>query len=80
MTLSLAMSAPEADKFMELERAKRIALDCARSVLGTTGGRCKNPYIVACRKDAFGVSDVIVQSSIVSGSEIGPLVRAQSLE
>jgi hypothetical protein len=33
------MSAPEVDRFMELERAKRIALDCARSVLGTTGGR-----------------------------------------
>ena len=38
-TLSLAMSATEEDKFMELERAKRIALDCARAVLGTTGGR-----------------------------------------
>jgi hypothetical protein len=40
-TLSLAMSAPEEDKFMELpvERANRVALDCARSVLGTTGGR-----------------------------------------
>jgi hypothetical protein len=38
-----------------------------------------NPYI-ACRKDAFGVSDVITQSSIVPGSEIGPLVTAQSLK
>ncbi len=28
--------------------------------------QCLNPYI-ACRKDAFGVSDVIVQSSIVTG-------------
>jgi hypothetical protein len=40
---------------------------------------CLNPYI-ACRKDAFGVSDVIVQSSIVTGSEIGQLVTAQSLK
>jgi hypothetical protein len=36
-TRSLAMSAAEVDKFMELERAKRIALDCARSVLDITG-------------------------------------------
>jgi hypothetical protein len=28
------------------------------------------PY-VACRNDAFGVSDVIMQSSIVIGLEIG---------
>ncbi len=39
---------------------------------------CLNPY-VACRKDAVGVSSVIVQSSIVTGSEIGPLVTARSL-
>jgi hypothetical protein len=32
---------------------------------------------LACRKD--GVSDVIMQSSIVTGSEIGPLFTAQSL-
>jgi hypothetical protein len=32
VTRSLAMSAAEADKFMELERSKQIALDCARSV------------------------------------------------
>ncbi len=38
---------------------------------------CLNPYI-ACRKDAFVVSDVIMQSSIVTGSEIGALVTAQS--
>ncbi len=38
---------------------------------------CLNQFI-ACSKDAFGVSDVIVQSSI--GSEIGPLVTAQSLK
>ncbi len=38
---------------------------------------CLNPY-VACRKDAVGVSNVIVQS-IVTGSEIGPLVTARSL-
>ena len=38
VTHSLAMSAPELDCFMELERVKRIALDCARTVLGTTGG------------------------------------------
>jgi hypothetical protein len=31
------------------------------------GAGCLNPYI-ACRKDAFDVSDVIVQSSIVTGS------------
>ena len=38
VTRSLALSAEEADCFMELERTKRIALECARSVLGTTGG------------------------------------------
>jgi hypothetical protein len=42
------------------------------------GAGCLNPY-VDCRKDAVGVSDVIVQSSIVTGSEIGPLVTARSL-
>ena len=31
---------------------------------------CLNPY-VACRKDAVGVSNVTMQSSIVTGSEIG---------
>ncbi len=42
---------------------------------------CLNPYI-ACRKDAVGVSDVSMQSSIqlVTGLEIGPLVTAQSLK
>ena len=35
---SLTQSAPEADPFLELERTKRIMLDCARAVLGTTGG------------------------------------------
>jgi ribonuclease HI len=39
VTRSLAVSAPAVDKFTELESVKRIALDCARSVLGTTGGR-----------------------------------------
>jgi hypothetical protein len=48
-----------------------------RSGLGQD--KCLNPYI-ACRKDAVGVSDVIMQSSIVTGSEIGPLVTAQSLK
>ena len=38
VTRSLALSAPETDRFEELERVKRIALDCARTVLGTTGG------------------------------------------
>jgi hypothetical protein len=33
------------------------------------GVLCLNPYI-ACRKDAFGVSEVIMQSSIVTGSDI----------
>jgi hypothetical protein len=33
---------------------------------------CVNPYImIACRKDAFGVSDVIIQLSVITGSEIG---------
>jgi hypothetical protein len=38
---SLTLSAPEADQFLELDRAKRIALDCAREVLGitVTGGK-----------------------------------------
>ena len=36
---SLTLSAPEADQFLELDRAKRIALDCAREVLGITGGK-----------------------------------------
>ncbi len=40
---------------------------------------CLNPYI-ACRKNAFGVSDVIVQSSIVTGSEVSSLATAQSLK
>jgi hypothetical protein len=31
---SLSLSAEEANIFRELERVKRIALDCARSVLG----------------------------------------------
>ncbi len=44
----------------------------------TVQGLCLNPYI-ACRKDAFGVSDVIVQSSIVTGLVIGTLVTVQSL-
>ena len=35
---SLSLSAEEANIFRELERVKRIALDCARSVLGTSGG------------------------------------------
>ena len=39
---------------------------------------CLNPY-VACRKDAVGVSNVTMQSSIVTGSEIGPPVTALSL-
>ena len=39
---------------------------------------CLNPYI-ACRKDAFGVSGVIMQLSIVTESEIGALVTARSL-
>ncbi len=32
------LSAPEADQFLELDRAKRIALDCAREVLWITVG------------------------------------------
>ncbi len=40
---------------------------------------CLNPYI-ACRKDAVGVSDVIMKSSIVTGSEIGTLVTARPLK
>ena len=39
VTRSLDLSAPEPDKFTELERIQRIALDCARSVLGMTGGK-----------------------------------------
>ena len=39
VTRSLSMTVPEEDRFAELERMKRIALDCARTVLGTTGGR-----------------------------------------
>ena len=42
VTQSLSMSAPEAseeDRFAELDRIKRVALDCARTLLGTTGGR-----------------------------------------
>jgi hypothetical protein len=36
--LSLNLSAPQADPFLELDQAKRIALDCARKVLGISGG------------------------------------------
>ncbi len=36
---SLALLATEPDCFQELERVKQIALDCARTVLGTTGGK-----------------------------------------
>jgi hypothetical protein len=36
---SLTLSAPEADQLVELERTKRIMLDCARAVLGLAGGR-----------------------------------------
>ena len=39
VTQSLARSAPEVDPFRELERIKESALECARAVLGTTGGR-----------------------------------------
>ena len=39
VTQSLALSAPEEDPFLELDRAKRVALDCAREVLGVTGGK-----------------------------------------
>ena len=42
VTQSLSMSAreaPDGDRFAELEKIKRVALDCARTVLGTTGGR-----------------------------------------
>ncbi len=39
MKRSLALLAPEPDQFKELERVKQIALDCARTVLGTTGGK-----------------------------------------
>ena len=39
VTRSLTLSAPEADQFLELDRAKGIALDCAREVLGITGGK-----------------------------------------
>ena len=37
--LSLPDSARELDPFLEWERVKRIALNCARAVLGTSGGR-----------------------------------------
>ena len=36
---SLVLLTPEPDQFKELERVKQIALDCARTVLGTTGGK-----------------------------------------
>ena len=39
VTRSLDLTAPELDKFTELERVKLVALDCARSVLGMTGGK-----------------------------------------
>ena len=39
VTRSLALSAPEEDQFLELDRAKRVALDCAREVLGVKGGK-----------------------------------------
>jgi hypothetical protein len=37
--LSIQVTAPEGGRFAELERIKRVALDCARTILGTTGGR-----------------------------------------
>ena len=37
--LSQPDSASESDSFREWERVKRIALDCAKAVFGTTGGR-----------------------------------------
>jgi hypothetical protein len=40
--------------------------------------QCLNPYL-ACRKDAVGVSNIMMQSSIVTGSEIGPLVTVLEL-
>ena len=39
VTQSLALSPPDGDPFLELDRAKRVALDCAREVLGVTGGK-----------------------------------------
>jgi hypothetical protein len=33
---SLTLSAQEADSFLELDRFKKIAIDCALAVLGTT--------------------------------------------
>jgi len=42
VTHSLSVPAPEVpegDRFAELERIKRVALDCARTLLGTTGGQ-----------------------------------------
>ncbi len=53
-------------------------MDCAKYWVVSRHTASLNPYI-ACRKDKFGVSDVIMQSSIVTGSEIGPLVRLNLL-
>ena len=39
VTRSLALVPPEADSFSELDRSKKIAIDCAREVLGVTGGK-----------------------------------------
>jgi hypothetical protein len=36
---SLTLLAPEADKVLELDRYKKVALDCAREVLGITGDK-----------------------------------------
>jgi hypothetical protein len=39
VTRSLALKALEVDRFVELDRSKTIAIDCAREVLGITGGK-----------------------------------------
>ena len=37
--VSGALGPPMENRFLELEVTKRVALDCARAMLGTTGGR-----------------------------------------
>jgi hypothetical protein len=39
VTQLLALTAQEEDRFLELDRSKKIEIDCAQEVLGVTGGK-----------------------------------------
>jgi hypothetical protein len=46
---TLSQTVQKLDRFLELERTKRSALDCARTVIGATGENCCVSFCNTCR-------------------------------